>query len=61
MEPSPCALTPGCETLVTDLVTTVLVDFEAALAVPIPPAVSATVVSTTVAIVFFDIDCPFVP
>jgi hypothetical protein len=43
------------------LLTTVRVDFVAAFAVPKPPAESATVVSTTVAIVLFDIDCPFVP
>ena len=55
------AFTPGCETFVIDLVTTVRVDFVAAFAVVNPPAESATVVSTTVAIVHFDIDCPFVP
>ena len=60
-QPKLRALTPGCETFVTDLVTTVRVDFVAALADPKPPAESATVVSTTVAIVLFDIDCPFVP
>jgi len=55
------ALTPGCETFVTDLVTTVRVVFVAAFAAPNPPAVSATVVNTTVAIFLFYINCPFVP
>jgi hypothetical protein len=59
--PIPRALALGCETFVIDFVTTVRVVFEAALATPKLPAVSATVVNTTVAIFLFDIYCPFVP
>ena len=58
--PSPRTLEPDCETFVTDFVTTVRDVFEAALATPKLPAVSATVVNTTVAIFLFDIYCPFV-